>query len=132
MNYDEVYSDTWENKKSEWLDYVKNDVLCTAFSYARDTKAVKKITGFSMKDCLSLPRLGWKYFNSLRTEKDEPIYTYNDQYMRYFVRQSNKGGRVCVFPQYYKSKKCDVFLKIKSEELNVKRNIHDIIKADLN
>ena len=32
-----------------------------------------------MKDCLSLAGLGWKYFNSLRTEEDEPIYTYNDK-----------------------------------------------------
>ena len=58
---------------------------------------MQEITGFSMKDCLSLPGLGWKYFNSLRTEKDEPIYTYNDKYMRWFVRQSIKGGRVCAF-----------------------------------
>ena len=52
-----------------------------------------------MKDCLILPGLGWKYFNSLRTEGDEPIYTYNDKYMRWFVRQSLKGGRVCAFNQ---------------------------------
>ena len=32
-----------------------------------------------MKDCLSLPRLGFKYFNSLRREEDEPLYTYNDK-----------------------------------------------------
>ena len=43
---------------------------------------MEKITEFSMKDCLSLPGLGWKYFNSLRTEEDEPIYSYNDKYMR--------------------------------------------------
>ena len=35
-----------------------------------------------MKDCLSLPGLVWKYFNSLRSQDDEPIYTYNDNYMR--------------------------------------------------
>ena len=51
---------------------------------------MEDITGLSMKDCLSLPRLGWKYFNSLRTEEDEPIYTYNDKYMRWFVLQSIK------------------------------------------
>ena len=39
-------------------------------------------TGFGMKDCLSLTGLGWKSFNSLRTEEYEPIYTYNDKYMR--------------------------------------------------
>ena len=113
MNHDEVYSDTWKDKKSEWLDYVNNDVLCTAYSYARYIKAMDEITGFSKKDCLSLSGLGWKYFNSLRTEEDEPIYTYNDKYMRWFVRQSIKGGRVCAFNQYYESKHCDDILKNK-------------------
>ena len=69
-------------------------------------------TGISMKDCLSLPGLGLKYFNSLRTKQDEPIYTYNDKYMRWFVRQTAYGGRVCAFNQYYKSKSCDDILKI--------------------
>ena len=60
---------------------------------------MEDITGFSMKDCLSLPSLGWKYFNSLRTEEDESIYTHNDKYMRWFVRQSIRRGRVCAFKQ---------------------------------
>ena len=78
MNHDEVYSDAWKDEKSECLDYVKNDVLCTAFCYARYSKTMEKITVFSMKGCLSLPGLGRKYFNSMRDENDEPIYTYND------------------------------------------------------
>ena len=60
---------------------------------------MEEITGFGMKGCLSLPGIGWKYFNSLRTDKDEPIYTYKDKNMRYFVRQSIKGGRLCAFNQ---------------------------------
>ena len=60
MDHNEVYSDTWKDKKLEWLPYVKKDVLCTAFSYAKYIKAMEEITGFSMKDCLSLPGLGWK------------------------------------------------------------------------
>ena len=129
INHNEVYSDTWKDKKSEWLPYVKNDVLCTAYSYARYIKAMEEITGFSMKDCLSLPGLGWKYFNSLRTEEDEPIYTCNDKYMRWFVRQSIKGGRVCTFNQYYKSKHCDDILEIINKELAVKGNVYDTIEA---
>ena len=111
VNYDEIYSDTWKDKESQWFDYVKKDVLCSASSYARHTKAMEEITGLGWKDCLSLPRLGCKKFDSLRTEEDEPIYTYNDKYMRWFVRQSIKGGRVCAFHQYYKSKVCDDNLK---------------------
>ena len=124
-------SDTWKDKKSEWLPYVKNDVLCTAFSYARYIKVMEEKTGFSMKDCLSLPGLGWKYFNSLRTEEDEPIYTYTDKYMRWFVRQSIKGGRVCAFNQYYKSKHCDDILEIINKELVVKGSVYNTIEAYL-
>ena len=72
-NHDEVYSDTWKDKKQEWLDFAKNDVLCTSFCYARYSKTIEEISGFSMKDCLSLPGPGWNYFNSLRTEVNEPI-----------------------------------------------------------
>ena len=76
------------------------DVLSTSYCYARYCGAMQEITGFSMKECLSLPGLGFKYFNSLRTDQDEPIYTYNDEYMRWFVRQAAYGGRVCAFNQY--------------------------------
>ena len=70
------------------------------YSYAWYNKCMEEITGFSMKDCLSLPGLGLKHFNNLGTEEDEPIYTYNDKYMRWFVRQAAYGGRVCAFNQY--------------------------------
>ena len=43
---------------------------------------MEEITGFIIKDCLSAPGLGWKYFNSMRDENDEPMYTYNDNYRR--------------------------------------------------
>ena len=82
MNHDEIDYNNYKDKKDEWLDYVKNDVLCTAFSYARYNKNMEEITGFSMKDSLSAPGLGWNYFNSMRDENDEPIYTYTDKYMR--------------------------------------------------
>ena len=84
-----------------------------------------------MKDCLSLPGLGWKNFNSLRTDEDEPIYTYNDKYVRWFLRQSLKRGRVCAFKQYYESKSSDDFLKNLSEEFDVKGNFYDIVETSL-
>ena len=90
---------------------------------------MEEITGFSMKDCLSAPGLRWKFFKSMRDENDEPINTYNVKYMRWFERQSIRGGRVCASNQYYRSKICDDVLKILSEELNVKGNVYDIIQA---
>ena len=129
MNHDEIDGDNYKDKINEWLPYVKNDVLCTAFSYARNIKANEEITGFSMKDCLSAPGQGLKYFNNMRHENDEPIYTYNDIYMRRFLRQSIKGGRVCSFNQNYVSKTCDEVMEIISKELNVKGSIHDKVEA---
>ena len=90
MNHDEIDYNNFKDKKDEWLDYVRQDALCTAFNYARLCKAMEEITGFSMKDCLSAPGLGWKYFISMRNENDEPIYTYNDKYLRVFVSPSIK------------------------------------------
>ena len=90
---------------------------------------MEEITGFSMKGCLSLPGLRWKFFKNIRTDKHDPIYTYKDKYMRWFVRQLRKRGRACAFIQFYKSKNCDDILKVISEELDVKRNFYDIIEG---
>ena len=49
--------------------------------------------------------------------------------MRCFVRQSIKGGCVCAFKQYYKSKRCDDILKIIIKELAVKGTVYDAIEA---
>ena len=35
MEHDEIYEETSEDKGNEWLPYLKNDVLSTAFSCAR-------------------------------------------------------------------------------------------------
>ena len=131
MNHDEIDENNWKGKIDESVDFVKNDVLSTAFSYGRYSKAMQDNIGFSMKDSLSRPGLSWKYFNSLRSE-DELIYRYNDKYLRYFVIQSIKGRRMCVFNQCYESKFCKDILKTVSEELNVKGIIYDIIEAYLN
>ena len=90
---------------------------------------MQEITKFSMKDCLGLPGLGLKYFNNFRTEQDEAIYTYNDKYMRWFVRQAAYGGRVCALNQYYKSKISDDIFNILSKELNVDGNTYEKLEA---
>ena len=129
MNHNSIDGDNYKDKINEWLPYVKNEVLCTAFSYARYIKAMREITDFSMKDCLRLPGLGLKYFNSLRTEEDEPIYTYNDKCIRWFVRQAAYGGRVCALNQYYKSNIYDDILNIISKELKIEGNTYEKIEA---
>ena len=72
---------------------LKKDVLPTAFSYARYAKCLEELTGFGMKNSLTLPSLANKYFKSLRDENKEPICTYTDLFMGHLVRQSITGGR---------------------------------------
>ena len=99
MNHDDVDGNKYRDKISEWSPFVKNNVLCTAINYARYCKAMQEITAFSMKDYLSVPGLRLKYFNSLRTDQDDSIYTYNDKNMKWFVRKAAYGGLVCAFNQ---------------------------------
>ena len=34
LEHDEIFEDTWEARENEWLPYVKNDVISTAFCYS--------------------------------------------------------------------------------------------------
>ena len=86
MKHEDVFDNTWKNKKDECIDYVKSDVLCTVFSYTRYSKALELFTLFGREDCSNLLGLGWKIFKSFTGEEDEPIYTYIDRHMRRFVR----------------------------------------------
>ena len=80
---------------------------------------MEKLTGFGMKNSLTLPSLADKYFNSLRDENDEPIYSYNEEYMRHFIGQSIRGGRCSALNQYYKSAISQEVFNIISKELSV-------------
>ena len=128
LEHDKIYEDTWEEREDEWLPYVKKDVLSTAFCYVRYTMGMEEITGFGIKNSLTLPSLANKYFNSLRDENDEPIYIYTDPFMRNFVRKSIKGGRCNAFNQHYKCEISDEVFNIISKELNVNGNICEILE----
>ena len=128
VEHDEIYEDTWEARENEWLPYVKNDVLSTAFCYARNTMGMEEFTKFGMKNSLTLPSLANKNSNSLRDENDEPICTYTDPFMRNFVRKSIKGGRCNAFIQRYKSEISDEVFNIISKELNVNGNECEILE----
>ena len=61
---------------------------------------MEELTGFGMKNSLTLPSFATKYFNSLRDENDELIYIYTDPFMRNFVREAIEGGRCNAFNQH--------------------------------
>ena len=103
------------------------DILNLIIIYARYLEMLS-ITGFGMKDCLSLPSLGWKNFNSQRIEEDEAIYSYTDKYLRHFVRQSIKGGKVGAFNQSYESSISDIIFNTIKSELGIDGNNYKIIE----
>ena len=90
---------------------------------------MEEISGFGMKNILTLPNLTNNYFESLRDEIDEPIYTHKDEYMRWFVRQSIKGTRCSALNQYYKSTISDELFNIVSEDVDINGNICEILKV---
>ena len=46
MDHDEVGCDNFKDKKDEWLDYVKQDVLCTDLVMRYILKLWKKLLDF--------------------------------------------------------------------------------------
>ena len=89
---------------------------------------MEELTNFGVKNSLPLPSIANKYFNSLKDEKDESIYTHTDPFMRNFVRQSKKEGRCNAFNQHYKSEMSDEVFNLISKELNVNCNICEILE----
>ena len=99
---------------------------------------MEQISGFGMKECLSLPSLGWKYFNSKQSRdeadalcpiKSEPKYSYSDKFPRHFVRRTIKQSKISAFNQYYESSISDERFKTFSDELNVKGAQCRVIKS---
>ena len=128
MDEDEIYEDTWEDKVHEWLPYLKNDVLSNAFSYARYAKDMEELAGFGMENSLTLPCLANKVFSSLSDENYEPIYTFNDEFQRHFVRQSIKGHRCADLNQIYKTTFSHERFNFISDELDVNGNVCEILE----
>ena len=67
-----------------WEPYLKLDVLCLAFIYARHSIEMQKMSGFGIKDFLTEANLGWKCFGTYN--KDREFHTFNGKYVRNFIR----------------------------------------------
>ena len=100
-----------------WEPYLLSYVLCLAFIYARHSMEMQKMSGFGIKDCLTEASLGWKCFGTFN--KDREFYTFNDKYVRDFIRKSIKGGRVGNFNRYFESNQCEEILNIIKKFLKI-------------
>ena len=103
-----------------WEPYLISDVLCLAFIYARHSMEMQKMSGFGIKDCLTEASLGWKCFGTYN--KDREFYTFNDKYVRDFIRKSIKGGRVGAFNRYFESNQFDDIMSTIKKHLKINDN----------
>ena len=114
-----------------WEPYLISDVLCLAFIYARHSMEMQKMSGFGIKDCLTEASLGWKCFGTYN--KDREFYTFNDKYVRNFIRKYIKGGRCGAFNRYFESNQFDEIMSTIKKHLKINDNeISNIINKYLN
>ena len=76
---------------------------------------MQKMSGFGLKDCLTEASLGWKCFGTYN--KDREFFTFNVKYVRDFIRNSIKGGRVAALNRYFESNECEETLNIIKKHL---------------
>ena len=103
-----------------WEPYLKLDLLCLAFIYARQSMEMQKMSGFGIKGCLTEASLGWKCFGTYN--QDREFFTFNEKYVRDFLRKSIKGGRAGAFNRYFESSHCEEILNITKKHLKIKDN----------
>ena len=62
---------------------------------------MQNMGGFGNKDCLTEASLGWKGFGTYNNDRE--FYTFDDKYVRDFIRKSIKGGRVAASIRYFET-----------------------------
>ena len=120
MDHSIINKNNFVKLRHIWEPYLITDVLCLAFIYARHSMEMQKMTGFGIKDCLTEASLGWKCFGTYN--KNREFYTFNDKYVRDFIRKSIKGGRVGAFNRYFESNQCEEILNTIKKHLKINDN----------
>ena len=92
-------------------------MLYLAFIYARPSMEMQKMSGFGIEDCLTEASIGWKCFGTYN--KDQEFYTFNNKYVRDFIRKSIKGGRVAALNSYFEPSHCEELLNTIKIPLNI-------------
>ena len=107
-----------------WEPYLKLDVLCLAFIYARNSLEKQIVSEFGIKACLTEASLGWKCFGT--SNKDSDFCTFDDKYIRDFIRKTIKAGRIAPLHRYFESNQCDKTLN--TIEIHLRINGNEISK----
>ena len=66
---------------------------------------LQTLSGFGIQDCLTEASLGRERFGTYN--KDREFYTFNDKYVRDFIRKPIKRGRVAALNRDFESSQCE-------------------------
>ena len=78
---------------------------------------LQNMSGFGIEDCLTEASIGWKCFGTYN--KNQEFYTFNDKYVRDFIRKSIKRGRVAALNKYFEPSRCEEILNTITIPLNI-------------
>ncbi|ESO94776.1 hypothetical protein LOTGIDRAFT_161026 [Lottia gigantea] len=142
MNVDIVKytEDNWESFRHEWEPYAKRDTLCLEACLIKYNQAMKEVVFQNISNNLTAPSLslkGWYYLyhyhkemveeewyettrmvpKHTEKEKIEKVYSHTHPFIRYFIRQSIKGGRVSANRKSFKTNKMNEICNILMEYL---------------
>ena len=81
--HDEIDGNNYKDKKLNGLFMLNKKFCILLFLMLDSIKLWKKLLDSQGKTIYQHQERGWRYFNSMRDDSHEPIYTYNDKYMRY-------------------------------------------------
>ena len=76
-----------------------------ALKYGRHSMEMQHMCEFGIKNCLTEASLGWKCVGKYNKNRD--IYTFNDKFVRDFLRKSIKQGKLSAFKRYFGSNQCE-------------------------
>ncbi|ESO90900.1 hypothetical protein LOTGIDRAFT_163788 [Lottia gigantea] len=113
VNIAKYTKDNWESLRHEWEPYAKRDTLYLRACLIKYNQAMKKTVFQNVSNNLTAPSLslkGWYYYDKEMVEEEwyestrmvpkhtekqnvEKVYSHTHPFIRYFIRQSIKGGR---------------------------------------
>ncbi|ESO98092.1 hypothetical protein LOTGIDRAFT_174348 [Lottia gigantea] len=138
VNIAKYTKDNWESLRHEREPYAKRDTLCLGACLIKYNQAMKKTVFQNVSNNLTAPSLslkGWYYlyhydkemvkeewYETTRmvpkhTEKEnvEKVYSHTHPFIRYFIRQSIKGGRVSANRKSFETDKMNEICAILKE-----------------
>ena len=84
----------YKQHESQWKPILIDDVFGSAYVVSKHGNCVHKITGVSYENSLTKSALAWSCLEEYLKEENKSFYTPKDKYIRNFIRETVKGGRV--------------------------------------